>query len=74
MEVGKTYAITMQQSVNQVMESCYVYELTETNTVKFATRLADGIVFVEMATSTLSAVETTPDEELEAAVKAAGYM
>jgi len=34
----------------------------------------DGIVFVEMATGSLSAVETTPDEELEAAVKAAGYI
>ena len=68
MEVGKTYAITLLCSFGQVMERCYVYELTETGTIKFATRLANDIVFVEMITSMLSAAETNPDEELEAAV------
>jgi hypothetical protein len=70
MEVGKTYAITLVYSIGQVMDRCYVYELTEMGNVKFATRLANDIVFVEMITSVLSAVETNPDEELEAAAKA----
>jgi hypothetical protein len=74
MEVGKTYTITTTGSgMGSGMDICYVYQLTENNTIKFVARLNNFITFVEMPIGNVSGVETTHNEEFASAARALGY-
>ena len=74
MEVGKTYKITTTGPVmGSGMDICYVYQLTDHNTIKFVARLNNFITFVEMAIGDVSGVETIHNEEFAGAARALGY-